>query len=460
VKPAVPPAFDPNDSRYWDERDLEQELERVFSICHGCRMCIGYCPSFPALFDAVDGYVTLRRGEVDALTDADYARVNDLCYQCKICYFKCPYTADDGHAFLVDFPRLMQRHKAQRARRDGVTLQDRALGEPELLGKLGGGLATPMSSFVSSSRLLRKIQEKVTGISAEFNLPPFAAQPFPKWLAKHEPAPGAGSAGEVALFSTCTVAYNLPAAGIAAVQVLEHNGLRVSYASEQTCCGMPNLDGGDVAAAQAKARRNVAALLPEVRAGRTIVVPGPTCSYTLRKEYPELLGTPEAREVAAATVDLMEFLRARLRAGTLVREFTRPLGRVAYHVACHLRAQKVGQPARQILEQVPGTEVAAIEQCSAVDGTWGMKSQHYELGRKYAAKLVRAVGDLQWSAVATDCPLSGLRLSKELGAPAVHPIELLNHAYGLPTTIPAAAMRRAYESEDGAAPTASEESTS
>ncbi len=445
MRPTIAPTFDPNDARFWDERDLEQELERVFSVCHGCRMCVGYCPAFPELFARVDGYVKLRRGEIDAFDDADYDAVNDLCYQCKLCYFKCPYTPDDGHAFALDFPRLMLRYKAQRARRDGVTLQDRALGEPELLGKLGGGLATPMSSFVSATRLLRKVQEKLTGISADFNLPPFARHSMRHWLDQHEPPEDAGTAGEVTLFSTCTVGYNLPAAGIAAVQVLEHNGLRVTFPEAQTCCGMPNLDGGDIAAAQDKARRNVAALLPEVRAGRTIVVPGPTCSYTMRKEYPELCGTPEAREVAAHVVDLMEFLRTKLRAKTLRTDFVRPLGRIAYHVACHLRAQKIGAPARQVLEAIPGTEVEAIEQCSAVDGTWGMKAQYYELGRKYAQKLVRGIGQVDYAAVATDCPLSGLRLAQELGAPAVHPIELLNHAYGLQTTIPAASLRRAPE---------------
>jgi len=433
MKPNKPPAFSPEDPRFWDPRDLEQELERVFSICHGCRMCVGYCPSFPALFDRVDGYVKLGVGEVEAFDDADYREVNDLCYQCKLCYFKCPYTPDDEHEFMVDFPRLMLRHRAQRAARDGVTIQDQVLGEPQLLGKLASGPNAGPANLVSKSRLLRKVQEKVTGISADFNLPPFATETLRKWYGKHTPLESAGDAGDVALFSTCTVDYNLPAAGRAAVQVLEHNGFSVHFPKAQTCCGMPNLDGGDVAAARKKAEQNVATLLPLVERGMPVVVPGPTCSYVIKHDYVELLpGRDDVKAVAEATFDLMEFLRLRLKDKTLKLEFAHGLGKVAYHVPCHLRAQKVGYPAWNVLRKVPDTEVVRVEQCSAVDGTWGMKAQYFELGRKYAQKLVSEVKESGYDVIASDCPLSGQRLEQELGAKTRHPIELLNDAYGLP----------------------------
>jgi glycerol-3-phosphate dehydrogenase subunit C len=432
VRPEKTPTFDPNDARYWDPQDLAGELERVFSICHGCRMCVNYCPSFPDMFTRVDGYVKLRRGEIDAFSAEDYKSVNDLCYQCKLCYIKCPYTPDDGHPFLLDFPRLMLRHRAQRARRDGISIQDRALGEPQLLGRLGSGLGAQAANFVSASRLLRKVQERVVGISADFNLPPFAPQTLRRWFAQHEEGPEAGQRGEVVLFSTCTSDYNMPSTGVAAVQVLEHNGLRVHFPLEQTCCGMPNLDGGDTASAQAKAKQNVETLYPYVARGMSVVVPGPTCSYVLKKEYAELLGTPEAAAVASQTFDLMEFLRKRMQASELKREFSQPLGHIAYHAACHLRAQKIGAPGRILLSKVPGTEVDVIDECSAVDGTWGMKAQYYELGRSYARKLVGALERAPYSAVASDCPLSGQRIAQELSTQCFHPIELLNRAYGLP----------------------------
>jgi glycerol-3-phosphate dehydrogenase subunit C len=81
---------------------------------------------------------------------------------------------------------------------------------------------------------------------------------------------------------------------------------------------------------------------------------------------------------------------------------------------------------------VPDTEVDLVYECSAVDGTWGMKAQYYELGREYARKLIAGLRDVPYDAVATDCPLSGQRIAAELGCLAYHPVELLNRAYGLP----------------------------
>jgi glycerol-3-phosphate dehydrogenase subunit C len=201
---------------------------------------------------------------------------------------------------------------------------------------------------------------------------------------------------------------------------------------------MPNLDGGDMQAAIAKAEHNVALLYPLVAQGMDVVVPGPTCSYVLKKEYPELLGSQEAKAVAAATFDLMEYVRVKLlREKELNVDFKYPLGKIVLHAACHLRAQKVGTPAQNVLRKIPGTEVEVVEQCSAVDGTWGMKAQFFELGRKYAKKLVDGVSAFDGvSAVASDCPLSGLRLAQELDTVCVHPIELLNRAYGLPPVGP------------------------
>ncbi len=433
MRPDKPPVFDPNAPAYWDPRDLEKELERVFTVCHGCRMCVGFCPAFPELFRRVDRYVSRGKGEIDAFVADDYAAVNDLCYQCKLCYFRCPYTPDDDHPFVLDFPRLMLRHRAQRAERDGVSLQDRVLGEPQIIGALGAGRTARVANLVTKNQLLRKVQQGLTGISAEFNLPPFAPETLYEWWREHEARPRAGERGEVAMFATCVVSYQMPAAGAAAIQVLEHNGFAVHLPKDQTCCGMPNLDGGDVRAARDKARRNVAALYPHAVAGRPIVVPGPTCSLTLRQEYPELLGTDEARIVAENTFDLMELLRKLMRDDVLVLDFEQSLGTVAYHAPCHARMQKIGFPAMQVLRKVPDTEVEVIQECSAVDGTWGMKAQHYELGRRYAQKLVREVRAVDFRYVATDCPLSALRLAQELHVEPRHPVELLNDAYGLPS---------------------------
>ncbi|MBI2390432.1 MAG: 4Fe-4S dicluster domain-containing protein [Deltaproteobacteria bacterium] len=431
--PKRPPAYSPNDARFWDEADLDQEIHRIFDICHSCRMCLAYCPSFPDLFARVDGYIGKGKAVgAEKLDTADIASVVDNCFQCKLCYIKCPYTDDEGHAWLVDYPRIAMREKALRARRHGVTLQDKILGEPQLLGELTAGPQARIANLISAQSLLRKVGEKTAGISAKFPLPPFAVEPFQAWMKKHRPPPEAGAAGEVTIFASCYGDYNVTAPSIAAVHVLEKHGYRVLYAENQTCCGMPNLDGGDVPRAQEKARQNVSALLPHVQAGRPILVPNPTCSMTLSKELGSLVEGDDAKVVAAATWDLMKWVDVELRRKKkLNREFTRKIDKIGYHAPCHLRAQKIAFPAVQLLEAT-GAEVELVQECSAVDGTWGMKSQYYETGRKYAQRLLRGMRDAEAQLFASDCPLAALRIAHELGSACKHPIEILAWAYGFP----------------------------
>ncbi len=430
-KPSAAPARAPSDPRYGDGRDLEAELKRVFEICHGCRMCVGYCGSFPDMFGRIDRDIETRGATgAEQLDNADFNAVTDLCWQCKLCYIKCPYTSDEGHEWQVDVPRLLMREKAFRAERNGVTLQDQALGEPGKLGQLGSGVFAPVMNFVNANRLVRKVNEKALGISSEFPLPPFAKTSFAKWLEHHDPLEEAGREGTVAIFATCLCDYNFPSVAANAVRVLEKNGYKVER-PEQLCCGIPNLDGGDIEAATQKAKANIASLLREIDLGRKIVVPQPTCSYTIRKEYPELVPGPDAQRVSENVVDLMEFLDSLRKAKKLNRDFTTGLGKVAYHAPCHLRAQKIGFPGARLLGLLPDTEVEVVEQCSAVDGTWGMKAQYYEMGRKYAQKLVRGVDDVGASVVVSDCQLAAQRIKKENGVNVVHPVESLALAYGI-----------------------------
>jgi len=429
--PPAPPANDFRSERFWDPRDLEHEMRRVFEICHGCRMCVNYCGSFPDMFSRVDRDIE-KNGTVgaEALTAEDLTSVTDLCWQCKLCYIKCPYTADEGHSWLVDVPRLLTRQKAHLARRNGVTLEDQVLGEPQALGSLAAGPLAPLANFVNANRLVRKANEKLLGISADFPVPTFASRSFEKWLAHHDPGPRAGEQGTVAIFATCTGDYNYPAIPANAVRVLEHNGYRVVRPA-QTCCGLPNLDGGDVASATAKATFNVEALFAEIAKGHKVVVTGPSCSYTIKKEYPDLLGTPEAHRVAENTFDIMEFLDGLRKDKKLNREFRNGLGKVSYHAPCHLRAQKIGFPGARLLGLLPDTEVEMVEQCSAVDGTWGMKAEHYAMGVHYAQKLVRDVESAEPTLVVSDCPLSALRIKKENERSVIHPIEALAQGYGI-----------------------------
>lgn len=152
--------FDVETKEFWDEGAFRPELFKMFDICHGCRLCFNLCPSFPALFDAVDE----RNGEVHSLSPAEVKKVVDLCYQCKQCYYICPYRPP--HEFDLDFPRAMLRAKALAAKRHGLTLRERFLSDTELVGKFSC-LAPTFSNWANKNRMTRKIMEKTIGIHCD-----------------------------------------------------------------------------------------------------------------------------------------------------------------------------------------------------------------------------------------------------------------------------------------------------
>jgi glycerol-3-phosphate dehydrogenase subunit C len=233
----------------------------------------------------------------------------------------------------------------------------------------------------------------------------------------------------VALFATCSVEFNDPATGKAAVAVLERNEVDVSLPA-QRCCGMPYLDGGAVKEAKALIADNVKSLAESVRQGREIVVPGPTCSYMLKQEYPWLDGSEDANLVAGHTRDLFEYLAGLHAAGQLDTRFPNPPRKIAYQLPCHLKAQNMGTKSADIL-RLTGAEVETIEKCSAVDGTWGMKKEYFQLSMKLAEPLFKGVREAGADRVATDCPLAALQIKQGTGLPARHPIQVLAEAYGI-----------------------------
>ena len=152
----------------------------------------------------------------------------------------------------------------------------------------------------------------------------------------------------------------------------------------------------------------------------------------LKTEYPKLVGSEAARGVAAATRDLMEYLYELARAKRLNREFERPIGSVAYHAPCHLRAQNIGFRSRDLL-RLAGAEVTLVDACSGVDGSWGMQARYHDASMAVAAKLLTRIEEAAPDHIASDCPLAALRIEEGLGRKAVHPVVLMHHAYGLGT---------------------------
>ena len=415
-----------------DATSLSAELTRIADICHGCRRCFSLCPSFEVLFKALD--LPDVDGEAEKLPKKVLEDFVDLCYECKLCLPHCPYIPP--HRWAVDVPHLVL--EARRVRMEdgkGLPLRERLLSDPDALGRAASTLA-PVANFVNTLPLARWAMEKTAGIAAKKDLPRFVWQTFTRWFEMREaPKPGGAPVAKAVLFPTCSVEWNRPEIGKAAVAVLERNGVEVAVAYPQ-CCGMPLFDVGDVAGAQEARRTFVSTMKGWVEKGYTIVTPGPSCSLMIKKEYPWLAAREGAVDadtvlVAKSTRDLFEFLSELKAKGQLALDFPKAPKSIAYHLSCHLKVQNMGFKSRDLLAAT-GAAVTMVEKCSGHDGTWAMKAEYFDESMKVGQKLFDGLAAAGAEIVASDCALAGVQIRQGMDVPVLHPIEILRDAYGLP----------------------------
>lgn len=428
--------YDPKHPKYLDEADVRDELTRVYDLCHGCRLCFKFCTSFPTLFEFID-----RHDDQDAgrLTPAQQDQVIDECFQCKLCYINCPYIPE-LHEWQLDFPRLMLRADAMRHTTGQVSARRRAttkmMGRTDLIGKLATTAAPVANKVVTAKRgsMVRKVVEKTTGVSSVRLLPPYARQRFSTWFGRRPRLRINRRQGRVAVFPTCLVEYQRPDIGHDLVKVYERNGIECSIAEGASCCGAPFLHSGDLDQFNKIAAKNVTALAATVRKGLDIVVPQPTCGYILKKDYVDYVGGPDAELVAEHTFDSAEYLmRVHKAEGTsLDISFTGDVpDTVTYHVPCHLKAQNIGLKSRDLIK-LTGAKVKLVQQCSGIDGMWGLRAENTDISLPIAQKLGDEIRRAGGDVVAGDCHLANTAIDEQTGEAPLHPLQLIARAYGIP----------------------------
>ena len=424
---------------FYDPAKILAEQERVFDICHGCRRCVSLCNAFPTLFDLIDA---TPLGELEEVAREKFTAVVDQCYLCDMCYMvKCPYVPP--HPWNVDFPHLMVRAKAKQFRDGGGhKFRDSQLAATDRNGKLATiPVVVKAVNAASKSPALRALGEKVMDVHRDAWLPEFTSRKFRSHAERSPSLPvrnGERTPGKVAIFATCYVNYNEPGVGHDLVKILAHNEIPYVLVEREVCCGMPRYEQGDLASVEKLVRENIPHLLDLAQRGYAILTPVPSCTLMFKQEVPLMFpGDAEIEAVRDAMFEPFEYLMARRRDGLLKSDYPNALGKVAYHIPCHARAQKIGQKAREALEAIPGTEVLTIERCSGHAGTWGVKKEFHETAIKIGRPVYRQIAEFKPDYFASDCELAGHHIDQGLAeargeAKLRHPITLLRMAYGLP----------------------------
>ncbi len=426
---------------FHDPQKIDAELRRVFDICHGCRRCFNLCDSFPKLFDLID---ESESGELDTVDSAHFEPVIDACTLCDMCFMvSCPYVPP--HEFNLDFPHLMLRYRAAQIHQGKTGGLEKELTKTDRNGKLAS-LAPGIANWASDTKngLTRPVLEKVAKVHREAALPKFHGKTFALRAKQSAPevnaqAPAFGR--KAVLYATCFVNYNNPGIGEAARAVLARNGVEteVVYPS---CCGMPQLERGEIEAVAAKARRIASELKPWIDKGYEVIALTPSCALMLKFEWRLLMPGDEAIEaVARATSDITEYVVAIAKKEGLATGLQPLDGGVALHMACHARAQNIGAKAAEMLRLIPQAEVSVIERCSGHGGSWGIMKQNFETALKIGKPAARQAAKSGQTYLASECPLAGEHLmqgierldaeTKPAFTESRHPIEVFAQAYGV-----------------------------
>jgi Fe-S oxidoreductase len=401
------------------------------------------CPTFRATSDEAAtprGMANMLRvlSDPEAATPDEIRTVAEQCVNCKMCRDECNAK--------VNVPKLMLEAKAKHHTEHGLDRTDWILARAEGFATMGSNFA-PLVNILLARRPIRWLMEKVLGVSRKRRLPSFALRNFFRrargmGLTRNFPVPASHLAPEtsgtanptrrVALFVDVFAAYNDPLIGMAAVAVLQHNGIEVYVPPRQVGCGIAPLARGDLDSAREAAVHNIRVFADLARQGYRIVSPEPSAALMLTQDYLDILDDPDASAVATNTVELTTYLGELHAVGKLRTDFRKLDVTLGHHIPCHLKALRGPTNSPGLLSLIPGLRVHTIDAgCSGMAGTWGLKAENYATSMAAGAGMFAELNRPRVLFGSTECSACRIQMQEGSGKRTLHPAQYLAYAYGL-----------------------------
>jgi FAD/FMN-containing dehydrogenase/Fe-S oxidoreductase len=414
------------------------ELVAKASICFSCGGCRHQlsegrmCPVFrsqpteeasPRAKANLLRYLAEEGFRPTEIASGSLREIADLCVHCHMCTLECPAR--------VDIPGIITSLKGEHVDAAGLWFSDWVMARLDRLASWG------MRCPRLTNRLLRMpwfrwILEKVFGIAQGRFLPPVADKTFLELAKRSRLTRISRQAGvKVAYFVDVYVNWFAPRLGQWFLEVLQHNGISVHVPEKQLQAGVPAITVGALHLARRFAVRNIRTLANLVRQGFKVLGTEPAAVLALRKEYPQLLPTPDATLVASQTFEACTFLWQLHLEGKLQLDFRPVPLTVGYHQPCRMKALGVGRPGEHLLQLIPGLQVLPLpDACSGMAGTFGLKASHYRASLRAGFPLIVALRNPAFQIGVTECSACRIQLEQGAGKPVLHPLELLACAYG------------------------------
>jgi len=426
-----------NHPDFLDSKKIDDEMRRVFEVCHGCRRCFNLCDSFPKLFDIIDNS---ENEDLLSVNSDKFSSVVDSCTLCDMCFMtKCPYVPP--HELDIDFPHLMLRYRMYQNKQGYLSKTPLQLSNIDRNASIGIVFSKIINWFTDvRNKFSRILIQLLTGIDKSVILPKYNNETFEKYSLKNseeinKSAPAFGR--KAVIYSTCFVNFNKKDTGIAALKVLKKNGVDVQL-SYNGCCGMPYFEQANLKKVVQQATKVSKELLKWVDKGYEVITLTASCGLMLKLEWPLLLPEdPDIKRLSKHTKDIDEYLVDIHQNEGLADGIQEIDGGVTIHHACHARAQNMGNKARDMIKLIPNVKIDLVERCAGHGGTFGVMKKTHQIAKKVGKPTAAIIAKKQNKYLASDCPLAGKHLKQLeydtniINNEAIHPIEILAKAYKL-----------------------------
>lgn len=399
--------------------DFQQQniSENNFEQCIKCTVCTVYCP--------VAAVNPLYPGPKQAGPDGERLRLKKLdfydealkyCINCKRCEVACPSNVRIGD--IIQLARIRFSKKKPK-------LRDFILANTDMVG----GLSTPLAPIVNATLGLKPVKAVLDGvmkIDHRRTFPKYAFGTFESWY-KKQAAKQTAYPRQVSYFHGCYVNYNNPQLGKDLIKVMNAFGVGVQLLRKEKCCGVALISNGFIDQARRQAQVNTESIRESVVERKLpVIATSSTCTFTIRDEYPHLLGIENQdvrNQVELATRYIYRLLdenkeKLRFRKETKIK--------VAYHTPCHMEKLGWAYYSIELLKLIPNVELVVLDsQCCGIAGTYGFKKENYRTSQAIGESLFRQIEEAGVDYVVTDCETCKWQIEMSTTRKCEHPISML-----------------------------------
>lgn len=409
-------------------KDTFNISDNNFEQCLKCTVCTVYCPVAAVKPEYPGPKQSGPDGERLRLKNPDfYDEALKYCLNCKRCEVACPHDVKIGD--IIQAARIKYSKKKP-------GLREMMLANTDIMGQM----ATTFSPVVNLSLGLKPVKAVLDGvmkIDGHRTFPKYASQKFDSWFKKTAQASQAQYKNRVSFFHGCYINYNYPQLGKDFVKVMNAVGYGVQLLEKEKCCGVALISNGLIDQAKKQAELNIRSIRRSVaEAGIPVVGASSTCVFTMRDEYPHLLGVDNA-DVRDGINLATRFLYSLVDSGKVRLAFRDDYKlHLAYHTACHI--EKMGWAIYSIsaLRLIPGVKLTVLDsQCCGIAGTYGFKKENYPTSQAIGDSLFKKIEALAPDYVVTDCETCKWQIEMSTSVPVKHPISIIADALDVEKTI-------------------------